>query len=250
MNCKTIVVCGQKGGSGKTTTAQALAIQLARLFDWKVLLVDADEQQSLSKFSDARPDELREKLKVAFAQMFKQSIAHDIRAQKENYDLIVVDSGGRAANVMKGAMLVSDLAIIPCRPGQKDVETLDFMETFVSEIQVTNPNLSAKVLVNQASSHNKETGSAEVIELVNSEYETMNAYDNKLCYRAIYDECDRLGKTIYEYKNDFKAKNEFNNFLAQVILDLEIDESLAKPVLESLLSQERYNELTKEMGAA
>lgn len=121
-----VAVVAEKGGTGKTTTAENLAVEAAQ-DGHEVVVVDIDGQISATKwFTRRQPDEglqNEENPKVISAQPAR--LAATIEAAKKlGATFIVVDSPGHNSPAMTAAARAADFVLVTTKPEIGDVETL------------------------------------------------------------------------------------------------------------------------------
>lgn len=143
-----VLIGGEKGGTGKTTVATNLAAMRARA-GVDVLLVDTDSQGSAKFWVDTRERAGVEPW-LPCQQQFGAGLTSQVRDAARRYSDVIIDAGGRDSAELRGALVVADLAIIPVQASQFDLWTLERMSELVTQAQIYNGGLEAKILISRA----------------------------------------------------------------------------------------------------
>ena len=117
---KTICILSQKGGSGKTTVALALAVH-ATMRRKLTLVIDLDPQGSSIKWSERRESDAPT---VVSAQAVGLPRILD-GARADGADLVVIDTAPHSEAASLTAAKASDLVVIPCRGSIHDLEAVE-----------------------------------------------------------------------------------------------------------------------------
>ena len=151
---ETIVFLNRKGGPGKTTLAMNVAAQLAGLH--RVLLIDADPQQSATKWFNSATD--TQPFPVSVVGYSQDRINLTIKKFVDDYRYILVDTPPSALaenTVTRSALFVADLAVIPVVPSPLDLwEALEIKNLLedvnaVRESSIDIPALAARLVINR-----------------------------------------------------------------------------------------------------
>lgn len=145
-----IALCGQKGGSGKSTIAILIAAELAARGQ-RVLLVDADPQGTARTWGESAGKD--GPTVIAMAAGFHR--AEQLPRLAMGYEHVVIDTAPRLGDVQRSALVVSDVALLPCGPSAPDAWALAESIRLVEEALIHRPRLVTGIVVNR-----KRTGTA------------------------------------------------------------------------------------------
>lgn len=203
----TIAIIGQKGGTGKTTIAEALAVSATRAHR-AVAIIDLDPQTTATNWRDRRKDEAPS---VVSCQVSRLRFV--LQGARENSaDLVIIDTPGKSAEATIESAKGADLVIIPIQPIINDIETLPALRDLL-RVAGDKPTL---VVINnapiQGSRHIEATETAEGMGFIVSPV--------VLFHRAAHYDSPLTGQAAPDYEPDGKAAQEITQLYKYIIAQL------------------------------
>ena len=199
-----ITIGSIKGGTGKTTLATNL-VTIQALAGKKTLLVDSDEQGSSSDWAEHR-ESLEIETPWTTIKLIGNAVRNQLLRLKPDYDVIIVDTGGRDTPSQRASLTVTDMFLAPFQPKSLDIWTLGKLVALIEEVQVINPKLKSYAVLNRADAQGCDN--KEALEIL-SECEYIECLPCTIGQRKAFSNASAKGLGVIELRPlDKKASDE------------------------------------------
>lgn len=204
-----VAIAQTKGGSGKSTIAQNIAVEAAR--DGKqVLLVDLDPAQSAAKWWRRRGGPSNPMLESSVRSLV--TYMDVMQGKSDQPDLMVMDTPGELLNIIRAAVSYAHVIVIPLQPSIKDWESVPDVEDIViragkraQSLYVLNRfRSSTEASIQVKSALHKHTGVVPLTMALATDHERADAQgqtgaeiSNKIAGEVgiLWEEIKRIGRT-------------------------------------------------------
>jgi chromosome partitioning protein len=197
-----ICLAGTKGGSGRSTTATNFAC-IAAGQGMKVLMVDADDQETSADFTAARKQDHPDAPSFTCIKLTGRAVRTEVLDLAPKYDHVIIDTGGRDTTSQRAALSVSDVLLIPFAPRSFDIWTVNKVAELVEEMRTVNPNLKALAFLNRTDPQGQGTENEEAAELLRS-VQGLIFIDTPIRFRKAYAHAASQGLAVTELAGQYR----------------------------------------------
>lgn len=208
---KVISLANQKGGSGKTTISANLSVLWSNS-GYKVAIVDADNQKSLSNWYDARKKYYgAEDTGLTLFPYNTSNFENEIKEIKKNFDFVIIDS---PPSITYDSLIIvrsSSFVLVPVQPSPVDLlATIPFLDV------VSRERKKSIIVLNRVLSRAKLT-EAMILRL---RYSGGKIARSKISAKIIYAETFVVGRGVIDIGVTSAASKEIINLGNEVIRKL------------------------------
>jgi chromosome partitioning protein len=197
-----VALTGQKGGVGKSTLAICVAAELMGRRR-KVLLVDADPQGTIRTWGEVAAEAERPTPTIV-AMGSTMHRPEQLPAVRQGYDDVIIDCPPRHGDIQRSALMVADVALLPCGPSSADAWALAASIDLVNEARALRPELEVRIVITRKQGRTALGRSARD-ELAKSGIELMKS---ELGYRVAFAESLGAGQGVTAYAPRDAASEE------------------------------------------
>jgi chromosome partitioning protein len=187
---KIVVFASTKGGAGKSTLAQALAVEASK--EGPVFLADIDPQQSVAKWWERRGGPTNPMLAAERTSVTR--VLEVIERRKATRPWLFVDTPGSMMQAIKDALKHAHAILVVVRPSSKDLEAQGALEDLIVRSGKTD---RALYVINGASKTDKLAKDAAAFVAGRSVLPPL-----MICNRVDHVRADIAGKTAAESNKD------------------------------------------------
>ena len=204
---KIITIGNSKGGVGKSTITANLAVA-ATQHGKKVLIIDADPQGSSMGFRS-----IRETDDIKATAITAPTIHKDVGAF-DNFDLILIDAGGRDSAVFRSAIMAADLFLIPVLPSVYDIWASEETINTLREAR-SFKDLDARFVINMVIP--RTIMARETSEAMAQYTDDAPLLNTRLTALEAHKKCIMQGKSVLEFEPKGKAAQEIRALYAEIM---------------------------------
>ena len=208
---KIITFANQKGGSGKTTLSANLAVLWANS-EYKVAVIDADAQKSLTYWLEARKKYYREEpIGIDHYPFDVRNLNEDLKQIKRKYDFIIIDSPPSITFDTIQIIKSSDFIYVPVQPSPIDLmATIPFLNISKQERKKTT------VILNRVMPRAKLT-EAMIMRL---RYAGAKIARSRISSKIIYAETFSVGRGVIDISVTSDTSKEIINIGSEILRNL------------------------------
>jgi chromosome partitioning protein len=201
-------VVNLKGGVGKSTLSQNIAVYFANE-GVKVCIIDTDfEQQTSMKWVEQRGD--RQPRIPVFA-VSEKALSTNLAELSNNYQLIVIDGTPALSTLASRILVESNIVLVPITPTGFDLWSFEkFLDRYNDVKARRNDDFPAYLVLNRYKKTSFHKGAEEAVK----DFE-IGLLDTRLGDRMAYQECGVQGLGVVEGK-DKKAAEEMTSLCEEL----------------------------------
>lgn len=209
-----IALLQSKGGSGKSTLTQNLAVSFVHS-NLKVKIIDCDIRQRTSSKWVYRRNEYHSDKPQIFSSIQVDDLKNSAVEDSKNYDVVIIDVQGSDSRSLRTSLLISDIVYIPFTPSQNDIEVIEDLAELLEETQCQNNYRKTFYILNNCSAHYLDQSIRDA-KLFFKDYVHILSPSKVIIYnRKVYKVASSEGIGVIE-TNDLKSKNEILNLRKEI----------------------------------